>query len=67
MRRVNFDTSGVTMDCPKSDIGLATSEDCKGCDYFAGFDGWRVICSYSIPESSLTDEAGLVVGPASEV
>lgn len=53
MRHIEFDTSGVSTSCPKSDCGLVTSSECQGCTNFKRFEGFDAVCSYEesdIPE-----------------
>ena len=47
---IRFDTSGITTDCPKSDLGGATSAECKDCPSFIRFQGFNVVCESGEPE-----------------
>jgi len=49
MQRVQFDTHGVTTDCPLMGAGLATSADCQDCVHFMEMDGFEVVCSCQEP------------------
>jgi hypothetical protein len=51
MRKIEFDTNGITGGCPISDIGLATSTNCQTCLYFHGFDGFDAKCAYDEPDT----------------
>lgn len=46
MRRIVFDTEGVSSSCPKSDCGVVTSFECKGCPSFRGYSGFHRLCGY---------------------
>lgn len=37
-----FDTDGLTMDCPK--LGFTSFEDCQRCERFRGSEGFTVYC-----------------------
>lgn len=50
MRVVHFDGEAITHECPKSDIGIATSEECQACPSFGGFSGFDADCKYDVPE-----------------
>ena len=43
-QRVEFDTHGMTDECPKS--GEVCFEDCQACPHFQGFNAFTVYCSY---------------------
>lgn len=44
MATVQFDTRGTTRECPKR--GEAFSDECLGCEFCEGHDGFTVFCSY---------------------
>jgi len=49
MRAIHFEDN-LTTDCPISDIGDATTDECTNCLYFRGFEGFDAHCAYEEPE-----------------
>lgn len=56
MREIEFDTDGITTDCPM--LGLVTSDYCLECVWHEGHKGFIVECSY--PENDQPEPAELV-------
>ena len=60
MREIEFDTDGITTECP-AEPGGVTSDECFGCIWHWGHKGFIVECSY--PEDEQPEPAELEKAP----
>ena len=51
--RVEFDTDGLTTECPKRGFGLVQFHDeCDKCRYYQAYDGFTVECGFDLNEQA---------------